>query len=451
MTEFSIDAARALAGPSWLVDRRVSAAEDFAAAVPPDVADEQWRYSAIREFDLAQFVPSPESCAAPALDFELDASAVVRTVNGRIVSVESTAEFSAAGAYAGPLTGSEQGPDLLGAVGSEAAGYFTILNDAFVADPVPIRGPGGGVGGEAAVYFPTRTDALVAARVVIRGPRGVVLHKPIVVTHHLSGSGAAAFPRLVVDVGADAQAEVHDHHTSDSGALLVCPLTELDVSPAGRLGYLNVQQLGSRTWQFASQLGRAGRDARLTVATAAFGGGYARTRSDVRLVGRGADCDLSALYFGDRRQGLDFRTYQDHVAADTTSNLLYKGVVSDESRSIYTGLIRVRPDARGTNAFQTNRNLKLGEDAWVESVPNLEIENNDVRCSHASAVGPVDAEQRFYLESRGVTTGEAERLIVAGFLSEVLETMPVKAMHGPLRSAIDAKLSRQRRSEEAAS
>ncbi|MCY4494907.1 MAG: Fe-S cluster assembly protein SufD [Acidimicrobiaceae bacterium] len=422
MTEFSIDAARALAGPSWLVDRRVSAAEDFAAAVPPDVADEQWRYSAIREFDLAQFVPSPESCAAPALDFELDASAVVRTVNGRIVSVESTAEFSAAGAYAGPLTGSEQGPDLLGAVGSEAAGYFTILNDAFVADPV-----------------------------LIRVPRGVVLHKPIVVTHHLSGSGAAAFPRLVVDVGADAQAEVHDHHTSDSGALLVCPLTELDVSPAGRLGYLNVQQLGSRTWQFASQLGRAGRDARLTVATAAFGGGYARTRSDVRLVGRGADCDLSALYFGDRRQGLDFRTYQDHVAADTTSNLLYKGVVSDESRSIYTGLIRVRPDARGTNAFQTNRNLKLGEDAWVESVPNLEIENNDVRCSHASAVGPVDAEQRFYLESRGVTTGEAERLIVAGFLSEVLETMPVKAMHGPLRSAIDAKLSRQRRSEEAAS
>lgn len=414
MTEFSIDAARALAGPAWLVDRRVGAAQAFASAVPPDVADEEWRYSAIREFDLADFVPSLETCDAPALEFEIDSAAVVRTVNGRVVAVDVADELVAAGVYVGPLAGVEKGSALLGAVSAEASDYFTVLNDAFAADPV-----------------------------LIRVPSGVVLKRPIVVTHHVAGERVAAFPRLVVDIGANAQAEVLDHHTSDSGPLLVCPVTELDVSAAGRLGYLNVQQLGSGTWQFSSQLSRAGRDASLTASTAAFGGGYARTRSDVRLVGRGANCDLLALYFGDGRQGLDFRTYQDHVAADTTSKLLYKGVVSDESRSIYTGLIRVRPDARGTNAFQTNRNLKLGGNAWVESVPNLEIENNDVRCSHASAVGPVDAEQQFYLESRGVPPGEAERLIVAGFLDEVLESLPVTAMRKTLRSAIDAKLSLQ--------
>ena len=414
MTEFSIDAARALAGPAWLVDRRVCAAQAFAAAVPPDVADEEWRYSAIREFDLADFVPSLETCDAPALEFEIDSAAVVRTVNGRVVAVDVADELVATGVYVGPLAGVDKGSTLLGAVSAEASDYFTVLNDAFAADPV-----------------------------LIRVPSGVVLKRPIVVTHHVAGERVAAFPRLVVDIGANAQAEVLDHHTSDSGPLLVCPVTELDVSAAGRLGYLNVQQLGSGTWQFSSQLSRAGRDASLTASTAAFGGGYARTRSDVRLVGRGANCDLLALYFGDGRQGLDFRTYQDHVAADTTSKLLYKGVVSDESRSIYTGLIRVRPDARGTNAFQTNRNLKLGGNAWVESVPNLEIENNDVRCSHASAVGPVDAEQQFYLESRGVPTGEAERLIVAGFLDEVLESLPVTAMRKTLRSAIDAKLSLQ--------
>ena len=414
MTEFSTDAARALAGPAWLVDRRVCAAQAFASAVPPDVADEEWRYSAIREFDLADFVPSLETCDAPALEFEIDSAAVVRTVNGRVTSVDVADELVAAGVYVGPLAGVDKGSALLGAVSLEASDYFTVLNDAFAADPV-----------------------------LIRVPSGVVLKRPIVVTHHVAGERVAAFPRLVVDVGADAQAEVLDHHTSDSGPLLVCPVTELDVSAAGRLGYLNVQQLGSGTWQFSSQLSRAGRDASLTASTAAFGGDYARTRSDVRLVGRGANCDLLALYFGDGRQGLDFRTYQDHVAADTTSNLLYKGVVSDESRSIYTGLIRVRPDARGTNAFQTNRNLKLGGNAWVESVPNLEIENNDVRCSHASAVGPVDAEQQFYLESRGVPTAEAERLIVAGFLDEVLESLPVTAMRKTLRSAIDAKLSLQ--------
>ena len=113
---------------------------------------------------------------------------------------------------------------------------------------------------------------------------------------------------------------------------------------------------------------------------------------------------LRAVYFGEGDQTLDFRTFQDHAAPDTTSNLLFKGAVGGHSRSVYTGLIRVRKDARGTNAFQTNRNIKLSDDAWAESVPNLEIENNDVHCSHASTVGPIDEEQRFYLESRGVPT-----------------------------------------------
>ena len=240
---------------------------------------------------------------------------------------------------------------------------------------------------------------------LIHVPRGVVVDRPIVVTHHAAGTGSAAFPRLVVRVDDNAQAEVLDHHTSDDDDLLVCPVVELDVAPAGRLGYLNVQELGTATWQIGSQLARAERDATLTAANAAFGGAYARTRSDTRLVGRGAHGDLLALYFGEAEQTLDFRTYQDHVAPDTTSNLLYKGVIAGEAKSIYTGLIRVRPDARGTNAFQTNRNLKLSDAAWAESVPNLEIENNDVRCSHASTVGPVDEDQRFYLESRGVPIG----------------------------------------------
>src|SRR3954462_14147106 len=125
---------------------------------------------------------------------------------------------------------------------------------------------------------------------------------------------------------------------------------------------------------------------------------------------------------------LDFRTFQDHAAPDTTSNLLFKGAVGDSSRSVYTGLIHVRKNARGTNAFQTNRNIKLSDGAWAESVPNLEIENNDVHCSHASTVGPVDEDQRFYLESRGVPTEVAERLIVAGFFAEVLEQLAVQSV-----------------------
>jgi Fe-S cluster assembly protein SufD len=149
------------------------------------------------------------------------------------------------------------------------------------------------------------------------------------------------------------------------------------------------------------------------------------------------------VYFGEGDQMLDFRTFQDHRAPDTSSNLLFKGAVGGKSRSVYTGLIKVEKDARGTNAFQTNRNLKLSEHAWAESVPNLEIENNDVHCSHASTVGPVDEEQRFYLESRGVPTAVAERLIVAGFFEEVLADLPAAGVAGELRRLVQDRLDRE--------
>jgi Fe-S cluster assembly protein SufD len=180
--------------------------------------------------------------------------------------------------------------------------------------------------------------------------------------------------------------------------------------------------------------------ATVTSSVAAFGGEYARLRTECRLVGRGATANLVSLYFGDGHQMLDFRTFQDHRAEDTTSDLLFKGAVDDDSHSVYTGLIRVRPNARGTNAFQTNRNVKLSERAWAESVPNLEIETNDVRCSHASTVGPIDLDQRFYLESRGVPPEVAERLILTGFFDEVIERLPVPALAADLRRRVAAKL-----------
>jgi Fe-S cluster assembly protein SufD len=146
------------------------------------------------------------------------------------------------------------------------------------------------------------------------------------------------------------------------------------------------------------------------------------------MVGSGARGDITAVYFGRGDNQLDFRTFQRHKAPHTDSNLLFKGALADSSRAIYTGLINIDPEASAVTAFQRNRVLKLSEDAWAESVPNLEIENNDVRCSHASAVGPVDEDQLFYLESRGIPTGVAETLVVRGFFSEVLETLPVVAV-----------------------
>jgi Fe-S cluster assembly protein SufD len=223
----------------------------------------------------------------------------------------------------------------------------------------------------------------------------------------------------------------------------VVPVTEIVVGRAARVGHVTLQQLGLATWQVGLQVSRVDAEATFRSTSVGFGGDYARLRTDCRLVGRGATGDLDAVYFGEGDQTLDFRTFQDHLAPDTTSDLLFKGAVGGRSRSVYTGMIRVAKSARGTNAFQTNRNVKLSDHAWAESVPNLMIENNDVRCSHASAVGPIDEEQRFYLESRGVPTDVAERLIVSGFFGEVFAKLPVAGLTPLLARTVAAKFERR--------
>jgi Fe-S cluster assembly protein SufD len=422
--------ARALPGPDWLRDRRSAAVERAAALELPTTDEEVWRYSRIDELDLEAFTwPSAEMLTeAPAgiADVPPDARALVDAVadragsvivaNGRVVQVELDGVWAGRGVTLGRLADLTDGDRLLAASLVSAGGapdLFGALTQAF-SDPV----------------------ALVV-------PPRVHVDQPFVVVDWNDAEAAVSFPHLMVSLGEDAEARVVEHHAGADVAALVLPLIDLDVGPAARLGYLNVQQRGSRTWQIASQQSRVERQATLVAAQAALGGDYARTRADCRLVGRGATGNLLAVYFGEGSQTLDFRTFQDHAAPDTTSNLLFKGAVGGHSRSVYTGLIRVRPEGRGTNAFQTNRTIKLSDHAWAESVPNLEIENNDVHCSHASAVGPIDEEQRFYLESRGVPPEVAERLLVAGFFDEVLDQLPVPDVITPLRAGVAERLERR--------
>ena len=321
----------------------------------------------------------------------------------------------------------------------DLAAYAERPASATVTGWAPADGAGPS---EPAVDVFAELNAVKAEPVVLRIPAGQVVTDPIEVVWAAPADGAAVYPRLVVEAGAGADVTVVERFASDDVAALVVPVTELHTGDGAHLRYLAVNQLGPRAWQIAHQVARGGRDSTSLLATVALGGYYARVRTDARLDGIGATGDQIAAYFGDGDQMHDFRTLQDHAAPKTTSNLLFKGAVEDHARSVYTGLIRVRKEAPGTNAFQTNRNLKLSEGAWADSVPNLEIENNDVRCSHASAVGPIDAEQRFYLESRGVPTDVAERLIILGFFDEVIARMPVPSLRAVLNGAIARKFER---------
>ncbi len=367
----------------------------FSGITLPSTDEEVWRYSRIADLDLDAYHPASTDGAAAGRGPGSDRGRARHGARaGRDGRRRQRAHRRTSRSTCLAST-SPAGDDrtLVGSVMSEPTDVFAGMNGDFGGDVVTVRiAPGANV------------------------------EAPIVVAHWSDETDVATFPRLVVAVGEDSHARVIDYHASAArrADAHACRSPSSRSSGAARLGYLNAQNLGLATWQIGSQVSTVDADATFTSTAAAFGGDYARQRTDCRLVGRGATGRLRAVYFGEDEQMLDFRTFQDHAAPDTTSNLLFKGAVGGHSRSVYTGLIRVRKNARGTNAFQTNRNIKLSDGAWAESVPNLEIENNDVRCSHASAVGPIDEDQRFYLESRGVPTPIAERLVVTGFFDEVL-------------------------------
>jgi Fe-S cluster assembly protein SufD len=405
LTTFTVEAAASLPGSDWLRQRRTAAMARFLDGPMPVPADEIWRYSRIDERDLTGY---PLVTAPPT----------------------------------GPP--STLGNDLAAAVGPHSSRYETV--DGWVVSGgalAPVEEVVGRVadGHQPWDAFVSLNDALSPTPLVIDVPSGTVVPAPIVVVHRVL-SRAAVFPRTVVTVGVNAQATVVELLVSEDLDAFVAPVVELDVAEGAHLDHLVVQQLGHRVWETAYHASRVGRDATLRAFTVALGGDYARVRTDSRLVGAGGSTDLLALYFGDGTQMHDFRTLQDHDAPKTTSELIFKGAVVGEARSAYSGLIRVRPGAAGTKAFQTNRNLVLSDTGLATySVPNLDIQENEVTCSHASATGPIDADQLFYLESRGVPTEVAERLIVLGFFDDLLTRLPAPGLRAPLWSAVATKLT----------
>ncbi len=413
---FTQNAAEMLSGPAWLNEMRRAMVDQLADVVRPDPDEEVWRYSRVGELDLDQIAPAterPTPMVPPGGQRFTNPSAVAVLQNGWITSLTLSDEAAAAGLTVGPVADLPDGQERYGAALSDPADLFGYLNRAFGPEPLAI---------------------------IV--PDGVALAEPIVVTS-LTDSASAVFPRIIVHCGANAAATVVEMQTSSAEATVVAPVLEVTVGQGARYQHCVVQNMAADTWQFGHQAINVGQDATAELFMAGLGGDYVRTRTDCRLVGRGAYGRLTAAYFGEDSQTMDFRTFQDHAAPDTTSELLFKGALDGASRSIYTGLIKVRPEGTGTKAYQTNRNIKLSPEAWAESVPNLEIETNDVMCSHASAVSPVDEEQRFYLESRGVPTPVAERLLLEGFFAEVAEVAPVPAVAEILQEAIVAKLDRR--------
>jgi len=434
------EVARSLGGPHWLSVRRADALERFTASPAPVVDEDLWRYSRVGDLDLDQYVASGSAGAGslpPALEADAwpqsaallekvgERSGLALVVDGVLVSGELSSSASASGAVLGSVLGDARGPAVLDQVAELNAETGKEEHDPDVFDHL--------------------ADAFLRDAVVLSVPARARIEHPILIVHLLGSrrSGAlaqAVFERTVIELGEAAEATVIELFVSGDEPLLAVPIADVAVGDAAVLSYNAIQQLGSRAWQFGHQRIRAGRDATVRTFTASLGGEYARFRTESVLAGQGGSAELLAAYFGDRSQVHDFRTLQEHGAPRTTSDLVFKGAVSGTARSVYSGLIRMRHGAKGANAFQTNRNLVLSEGAHADSVPNLDIEENDVRCSHASAVGPIDRDQRFYLESRGVPPAVAERLILLGFFDDLWARVTTPGIRAHLTAAVAARL-----------
>ncbi len=275
-------------------------------------------------------------------------------------------------------------------------------------------------------------------------PRGTAVEAPLHATHTLGAedAGSAVLPRSVVVIEDGAKVVFNDVYSSGPmvAPTLAAPVTEMFIGKGAEVGWVTWQDWGPGVRHVANVRANLDRDALLNTLVVTLGGDYSRTWKECTLAGENAQSYMYGLYFSHGDQRFEHWTLQDHVAPHCTSDLLYKGALEDASQALYYGTIHIRPKAHHSDAYQANRNLSLSESARALPHPRLEIENNEVRCTHGVTVGQVSDEQLFYLESRGISPEEARKLIVFGFFNQVLDKVEWSGMQDQLSDAIRAKM-----------
>lgn len=319
-----------------------------------------------------------------------------------------------------------------------AAGCGLVIAPLF-ADPADLELAGRAVPAGHG-YFEALNAVAWNAGLVIRAPRGLALRAPLRVIVP-AGAGGDVLPRVLVVAAENSAVTIVEEHTGGGPAGVVIGVTEILAAANSDVRHVLVQRWADGQVGHLTQRTRVERDARFLGATAGFGGSIAKLDLGAQLVGPGARSELVGVALPERRQHLDHHTVQQHASGRTWSNIDFKAAVADRARSVYTGLIRIEKDAPGSEAFQENRNLLLAETARADTIPELEILTDDVRCSHGATVAPVDPEQLFYLQSRGLAADESLRLVVRGFVEPTLRQVP-EDLRQELAAMLAARLQR---------
>jgi Fe-S cluster assembly protein SufD len=409
--------------PSWLEAARKAALARFVELGIPDRRHEEWKYTDPRRITAVPWRPAPVPASLPSLaGLPLEDHPSLVFVNGRFAPTLSRLEALPPGVRAGGLR------HLLARAPDEAAALE------------PDLGLPGAIEDRA---FAALAVALAPDTAWVRVAPGVVLERPVFVVF-LRAAGAAdsaLAPRLLVHAECGSRFGLVELHVSDGdGRHLTNALAEVRVGPNARVEHVRVQREGSGTLHLAHGCARLDRDAHYTSRTVSLGAGLARLDLVAALEGEGAECFLDGLYVGSGAQHVDCRTIIDHRLPHGTSRELYKGVLSGRARGIFNGKVIVRPDAQKTDARQKNENLLLSSHAEVDSKPQLEIEADDVRCTHGSTIGQLEEDAVFYLRARGLDAAAARGLLVRAFAAQITEALPGAALRGWIEADVLARI-----------
>jgi Fe-S cluster assembly protein SufD len=404
--------------PEWLRARRREALAIYERLPLPSRSDEEWRRTSLKGLDLAAFEAIEPASGSPPGDPIEDTAAVLRQRGSEPGHVELDPELAAKGVVFMPISqAAKEHPDLV------RRHLFTEVKadrDKFAA----------------------LHAALFSGGTFLAVPDGVAIEKPLVSQFWSAGGGAAVLPHTLVLAGKGSSFNYLDEFLSPDldRPALTSGSAEIFADDGASVGYMCLQRWGRHAWQFANQRVHARRDAQVRLLHVGLGGRFSRNRVEASLQGPGASAELKALFFGSGQQFFDYHTLQLHQVGNTTSDLLFKGALRDTAESLYAGLIRIEPGAQRSDAYQANRNLLLSRTAKANSIPMLEILNNDVRCTHGATVAPVNPEHLFYLESRGIPASTAERMIVYGFFGEVLDRIPVRQARELVEQELEVRI-----------
>lgn len=409
--------------PAWLTEQRREAWQTFERLDWPARNDEEWIRTDIRLFKLHQFSPPLDQTPAveatqPLLVEGVNLAGRTSALDSRPTSTTLKERWQAKGIVFGSLdelanTHSDLVQrHLFGRAVDPSYDKFAALHAAFWS-------------GGHFLYV----------------PRNVVIDEPLHMLSALTSGGTDLSHTLVVmEDGSEAtlMCENASHAADEPG--FHCGAMEVVLSPNSRLRLVSLQNWSQGVWHFAHQKALVGRDANLQWTIAAIGSRLAKVNQHVELAGRGASCQVNGVLFTEGKQHISYHTLQHHVAPQCQSDFLYKAALQDKSRTVWRGMIKVDPLAQQTNGYQRNDNLLLSTASRADSIPGLEIEADDVRCTHGSTTGKVDEELIFYAQSRGFTRKEATRMIVSGFFQQIFDRITIESVREALGQAILRKV-----------